>query len=97
MSDVLYFLLIGILFYAMMRWGCGAHMMGGSHGDHSGHSGGKPGEIKERPVDDPVCGMKLEAVTAGFAEHYRGGLYYFCSVQCQEKFRKNPESYMKAM
>jgi len=93
MSNVLYFLAIGILFYVMMRWGCGAHMMSGGH---EGHHGGESGEKKELPLQDPVCGMKLDARTAEFAEPYRGGLYYFCSAQCQEKFKKDPKSYIKA-
>ncbi|HEX9756299.1 MAG TPA: YHS domain-containing protein [Nitrospiria bacterium] len=93
MSDVLYFLFIGILFFVMMRWGCGAHMMGGGHGGHHEEFSGKE---TSRPVQDPVCGERLDARTANFTKMYRGGLYYFCSAQCQEKFQKDPETYIKA-
>lgn len=92
MSEVLYFLFIGILFYVMMRWGCGAHMMGGGHDGHSE----KPTEGGQAtPVHDPVCGMELDARKASYSKPYRGGLYYFCSGECQEKFIKNPEGYIQ--
>ena len=97
MSEVLYFLFIGVLFYAMMRWGCGAHMMGGGHGGgHGDHAGGGSGEKKAQSIKDPVCGMELDARTAEFSERYRGGLFYFCSDKCRGQFKQDPDRYTKA-
>ncbi len=93
MSEVLYFLLLGFFFYAMMRWGCGAHMMGGGHG--GGHGGGSE-EKKDLPVRDPVCDMELDAHEAEFTERYRGGLYYFCSDKCRGQFKRDPDQFTKA-
>ena len=45
-------LLWGGLFYLMMRYGCGAHMMGGHGGhNHGGHGNAAPGgDVKLRPT-----------------------------------------------
>ncbi len=44
MDGLLSFLLFAGLFYLMMRFGCGAHMVHGhGHGHGSGHDGGRPG------------------------------------------------------
>ena len=40
MPTYLYFLLWGAFFFVMMRFGCGAHIMGHGHGH--GHSSEKP-------------------------------------------------------
>lgn len=53
MDGLLSFLVFAGLFYPMMRFGCGAHMV---HG-HGGHGGDKSKHI------DPVCGMEVEADT----------------------------------
>lgn len=45
-------LLWGGLFFVLMRYGCGAHMMGG-HGGHGGH-GGQKGAGPEDEIKDPV-------------------------------------------
>ena len=51
-EGLLWFLLFGGLFYFMMRYGCGAHMVHG-HGEHTGHGIGEGGHT------DPVCGMTV--------------------------------------
>jgi YHS domain-containing protein len=43
-------------------------------------------------VKDPVCGMKIEKEEAERVE-YMGKEYYFCSHECAEKFKDNPEQY----
>ena len=48
MPTYLYFLLWGTFFFMMMRFGCGAHIMGHGHG-HS-HGGNKPDDAS--PVGD---------------------------------------------
>ena len=40
MPTYLYFLLWGVFFFVMMRYGCGAHIMGHGHGHR--HGGNKP-------------------------------------------------------
>jgi Cu2+-exporting ATPase len=53
-------------------------------------------EYKEGPspkVKDPVCGMELEPETAYSKTEYGGKTFYFCSKQCEQKFKENPEKY----
>jgi membrane fusion protein, copper/silver efflux system len=48
-------------------------------------------------VKDPVCGMNLDEGKAKAGSHKRdhqGQTYYFCSDQCQEKFRQAPERFL---
>ncbi len=78
----------GGLFYVMMRYGCGAHMMGG-HGKHGG-PGGSDGER------DPVCGMSVVPGKAAGASVHAGRTYYFCSASCRDKFEKEPAKYAAA-
>lgn len=75
-------LLFAILFYVMMRFGCGAHMVHG-HGGHggSGHANGK--------FIDPVCGKEVEP-DQGYGMMYEGDLYRFCSRQCLDQFDSQP-------
>lgn len=79
----------GGLFFVMMRYGCGAHMMGGH--DHGGHGGHTSGDIK-----DPVCGMAVDPQKATAASAYEGKTYYFCSTSCRNKFEHAPEKYLAA-
>ncbi len=91
MDGLLTFLLIGGLFFFMMRYGCGAHMRHGAHGSHSGHgSQGTDNEIKHI---DPVCGMKVD-MKQGYGKMHEGTLYRFCSRNCLDKFEADPEKYM---
>jgi len=54
-----------------------------------------PAEGDSRPVD-PVCGMKVnpEAPKGGTLE-YEGRTYFFCNPKCREKFRAEPQKYLK--
>ena len=77
----------GALFYLMMRFGCGAHMMGGhGHGGHGGH-GGSGGE------KDPVCGMDVDSKRAAAASVHGGKTFYFCSTSCRDTFEKDTAKY----
>ena len=76
------------LFFFMMRYGCGAHMMGG-HGGHK-HGGSAPAE------KDPVCGMEVTPEKAAAATVHRGRTYYFCSKKCRDRFEQEPEKYTSA-
>src|SRR5688572_22969312 len=44
---------------------------------------------------DPVCGMTVEPKTAAGSHEYKGQTYYFCSLHCLNKFRQDPESFIK--
>ena len=43
---------------------------------------------------DPVCGMTVEPESAAAAWEHQGTAYYFCSVGCMERFRKDPEHFL---
>jgi P-type Cu+ transporter len=45
-------------------------------------------------LTDPVCGMTVTAETAAAAWPYDGQTYYFCSVGCFERFKRDPEDYI---
>jgi YHS domain-containing protein len=89
------------LFYVMMRFGCGAHMVHG-HGGHGGHRGGEQGEARHEqhaPVTsraiDPVCGMEV-APDKGYTKMYEERQYRLCSRACLDKFEANPQQYATA-
>ncbi|HEX5699485.1 MAG TPA: YHS domain-containing protein [Rubrobacter sp.] len=44
-------------------------------------------------VVDPVCGMAVEAATAGHVVEHGGTLYYFCCAECRGAFEQEPEKY----
>ena len=102
MQTIIYFLIWGAFFFFMMRFGCGAHVMG--HGHHHRQSGEGPdaspsanGQHWTPPAKDidPVCGMTVE--TAGARSSvYNGHVYYFCSQDCREKFEAAPASHTSA-
>lgn len=62
MDGLLWFLIMGGLFYVMMRYGCGAHRVHGSRA--------------ESASEDPVCGMTVEA-DKGYGKMHQGTLYRF--------------------
>jgi P-type Cu+ transporter len=43
---------------------------------------------------DPVCGMEVNPVSAEAQSEYGGQSFYFCSVECKQKFDRNPEQYI---
>ena len=92
-------LLFAALFYFMMRFGCGAHMVhghggGGGHGEHSGHAG-HGGRVQGESARDPVCGMDV-APGQGYTKTYAGREYRLCSRACLDKFEANPGQYASA-
>ncbi|HKR61705.1 MAG TPA: heavy metal translocating P-type ATPase, partial [Pyrinomonadaceae bacterium] len=44
---------------------------------------------------DPVCGMTVNKQTAAGSLEHNGELYFFCSNHCLEKFRANPDRFVK--
>lgn len=80
------FLLFAGLFYVMMRFGCGAHMVHGHrHKNRSADSNG------DKHVD-VVCGKELSP-TEGYGKMDADRLYRFCSRQCLDIFEANPDRY----
>lgn len=43
---------------------------------------------------DPVCGMAVEAASAGAHRVHGGRDYYFCNPTCAEQFDHDPERYI---
>lgn len=86
MRGLLTLLIYALLFYLMMRFGCGAHMV---HG-HAGH-GSEPAGGAGTGVD-PVCGMQVPA-GSGYSKMQGGRQYRFCSRQCLDKFEAAPGQY----
>ncbi len=96
MDGLLWFLIIGGLFYVMMRYGCGAHRVHG-HGAHEVHKrdGGPAGNGSGGSEQiDPVCGMTV-AADQGYGKMHGGTLYRFCSRSCLDKFEAEPDAYLK--
>jgi YHS domain-containing protein len=92
MSALIWFVVWAALIFLMMRFGCGAHVMGRRHG---GTKRGEPGDVRWAPPDtdtDPVCGKTVS--TASAKSNVFGGLvYYFCSRECREVFEAAPHLY----
>jgi len=44
---------------------------------------------------DPVCGVVLDEKTSKFKINYGEETYYFCSVKCKKKFKRNPMKFVK--
>lgn len=86
MEGLLSFLIFAGLFYFMMRFGCGAHMIHGHHGKHHNN--------ENKKHTDPVCGMEV-ATDKGYGKMYAGNLYRFCSRNCLDKFEAQPDRYIE--
>lgn len=99
-TNLLWWLVVGGLFYWMMRrGGCGMHG-GHSHGRHNQHAAGHG--ISDAPeashggsVRDPVCGMTVERDRAAGMRKALGQTFYLCSARCLEKFDREPEAYAR--
>ncbi len=92
LKSLTWLLVWGGVFYIMMRYGCGAHMMGG----HAGHGKHSPDAGAEDGAKDPVCGMSVDPNKTKSASAHQGVTYYFCSSSCRDKFEKNPAQYIPA-
>jgi len=44
---------------------------------------------------DPVCGMTVDPARAAGEYEYKGTHYYFCNPSCLNRFKANPESFLK--
>ena len=98
LQNILYFAIWAAFIFLMMRYGCGAHIMGhGHHHDGTGSNDHGDGNVRWVPPDravDPVCGVTVQTAGAKSAVH-DGHVYYFCSQDCRAKFEAMPASYVK--
>jgi YHS domain-containing protein len=60
-----------------------------AHGDHV-HVAVSP------RVRDVVCGMMIEPAAAAASSLYKGETYYFCAMNCKQKFDADPTQYVKS-
>jgi YHS domain-containing protein len=79
------------LFYLMMRFGCGAHMVHGGHGKHGEHDGHGGSDVTHV---DPVCGTEVDP-QEGYGKMYQRELYRFCSRNCLDKFEAEPDKFLR--
>jgi len=54
---------------------------------------GQPAQPEAAMATDPVCGMRVPMASAGATAFFDGATFYFCSMDCQEKFNERPEAY----
>jgi YHS domain-containing protein len=87
MEGLVTLLLYAGLFYVMMRFGCGAHMVHG-HGGHGYRDNAGTGGS----AADPICGMVVDD-EHGYRKMYDGRPYRFCSRACLDKFETDPRRY----
>ena len=55
----------------------------------------KPAAKSATTVKDPVCGMSVDPATAKHRLEHEGKTYYFCCAHCVEKFKAEPQKYLK--
>ncbi len=94
-STILWIVIIGGLFFWMMRRGHGSHgVMGqGGQGGPPGFGGGT-GPGGSQMVKDPVCGTFVDPKTSPVSSWHMGQTFYFCAPACKENFDKEPMKYM---
>ncbi len=46
-------------------------------------------------VKDPVCGMNVNPATSHYNAEHAGKIYHFCCAQCAEKFKADPQKYLR--
>lgn len=94
MSELLWFAVWAVLIFLMMRYGCGAHVMGhGSKKQEPHDAGGARWEAPETDTD-PICAKTVKTANAK-SSVFDGHVFYFCSRECREVFEAAPESYVQ--
>lgn len=93
MGTLLYFIVIAGFFFLMMRFGCGAHVMGHGHRERE-RKGARP--LQDRySARCVVCGMGVGTSWATSAVH-DGKVYYFCNPSHRDAFEAEPDRYIGA-
>ncbi len=102
MEALVYFIIWAGLFFLLMRFGCGAHVLGHGHGSKAGSQGQQSDNTSSQlqwtapeTAIDPVCIKTVQTLTAKSAVH-DGQVYYFCSRDCRERFEAAPDTYLAA-
>ena len=49
--------------------------------------------LTKQTVTDPVCGMQIDPASAAGEADYNGETFHFCSKNCLETFRREPEKF----
>ncbi len=101
MEMLLNFALWAGIIFLMMRFGCGAHMMGHGHGNSHGQAQGgnaatdrvEPRWMAPKEDVDPVCG-KTVSTEGARPSVFDGHVHYFCSRECREVFEAAPNTYV---
>ena len=96
MEALLYFIIWTGIFFLMMRFGCGAHVMGHGHGSEESRHHAWSSElcwIPPKKDRDPVCGKVVTTASAKPSVH-DGIVYYFCSRECREQFEAASHIYV---
>jgi len=91
MEGLFTLLLFAVLFFVMMRYGCGAHMM--HHGKQHGSTHHDTPPNRHRNDTDPVCGMKVDPDQA-YSKTVDGTTWWFCSRSCLDSFEAEPSRYI---
>ncbi len=45
-------------------------------------------------TEDPVCGMEVDEQSPAATYEYDKRVFYFCSVECKDKFAKSAKAYV---
>lgn len=99
MEALVYFAVWAGFIFLMMRFGCGAHILGHGHGRHgatNGDDGRESETLRWVPPEtdiDPVCGKTIHTDKAKPSVH-DGMVYYLCSRECREQFEAAPALYV---
>lgn len=101
MNTLFYFLIWGVLIFLMMRFGCGAHVMGHGHGERKHGDANHPQNDDSEGLRwvppakdvDPVCGKTVDTERSKSSVH-DGRVYYFCSRDCREVFEAAPAQHV---
>ena len=103
MEALVYFILWAGLFFLMMRFGCGGHILGHGHGikaeKQDQQSGETPSQLQWSAPEtdiDPVCMKTVQTASARPTVH-DGQVYYFCSRDCRDRFEAAPHTYLAAV
>lgn len=94
-----YFLFWALMIFLMMRFGCGAHVMGHKTSPAKHNGKGETEETRdliwEAPEKDrdPVCRKMIQTDTAK-PSIFNGHVFYFCSRECREAFEAAPDIYI---
>jgi YHS domain-containing protein len=51
-------------------------------------------DLEEDLFTDPVCGMRLVRSDVKAQTDYRGHPYFFCSLECRERFESKPQAFV---